>query len=522
MKTRKPFVSSAMTCVAFVVAGSLFLASSTYNANAGWIKDRGRDLQKGVNAVLSLPGKIFGAQDVKNIDKALKDIFNAVESAVRFAGRQLELPGKTLERSMHKKDPFDSINFLATNPIKQTDKHAFQAARDSEILAAGGSLAASFYGGPNGAAAYAAWMSYHVTGDMDAALKQGAIVGITAAVSQSISKIENPASRKAAEIAFKNAVDVASGKDPKTIGDQMIPSLVTTLGEYVPAEDLNFMERTATAAAIGGAAVAVSGGDRKAVEQGFLRAGAKVGVQELNDELANAKEKVKSKVMEALPKEQLKEFNSALKESEAAIAQSKLAKALNYVENAKTEAKTRIKSELSENPTIAKIKEAKQAYDQKTRAAEQKWKQASSAMEKKVLALENQIKNQKSALVNATKRKNQALTDQLSKKLATAEKDHAGLVQQLNTDFVAARNQYHATVAEAEKTIQTKAAIQFTEKVKRDGLKAVVLANGTVVSWDPEKLLSQSTTTAVFITYSEQVGNLPKTIAALAESTTPK
>ncbi|MDM0110533.1 hypothetical protein QTI66_00115 [Variovorax sp. J22R133] len=131
----------------------------------------------------------------------------------------------------------DAFFHLATEPIQNTEKNAAQAAMESSVLSTVGSVAASVYGGPAGAAAYAAWLTYHQTGDINMAIRVGIIAG-------------------ASSWANGQAATMQTG----TVTDSI--------------------QRAAVVGAIGGAAVAASGGDPNAINQAFLRGGAAILVQD--------------------------------------------------------------------------------------------------------------------------------------------------------------------------------------------------------------------------------------------------
>lgn len=126
----------------------------------------------------------------------------------------------------------DAIWGAAIAPIQVAESSASEAVLESSYLRAVGQVAATSYGGPGGAAAYAAWLTYRQTGDPSLALRVGILTGATAATNVGAGKIS----------------DVA--------------------------------RRTVVTAAIGGTAVAAAGGNAEAVKRAFLQAGAMVVVQD--------------------------------------------------------------------------------------------------------------------------------------------------------------------------------------------------------------------------------------------------
>jgi hypothetical protein len=117
-----------------------------------------------------------------------------------------------------------------------------KAAQESDLVRVAGQIAAAAYGGPGGAAAYAAWLTYSQTKDVGLALRVGAITGAAAYATGSLGKIPNTNAAGA----------IQSGA---------------------------IAEKTIMAGAIGGVAVAAAGGDKQALQEGFLKAGGAMLVQ---------------------------------------------------------------------------------------------------------------------------------------------------------------------------------------------------------------------------------------------------
>jgi hypothetical protein len=109
-----------------------------------------------------------------------------------------------------------------------------------------GQIAASAYGGPGGAAAYGAWLTYNQTKDVGLALRVGAITGAAAYATSGVANIPNA-----------NAGAIA--------------------------------QKTIMAGTIGGVAVAAAGGDKQAIQEGFLKAGGAVLIQSVYEVETNHK-----------------------------------------------------------------------------------------------------------------------------------------------------------------------------------------------------------------------------------------
>lgn len=147
------------------------------------------------------------------------DICDAFKAAVQFTKAQIvdryNSIGKAAERFAEGK-PLDAIWHITTDSLRDTDKNAAEAARQSRVLQATGTVAASVYGGPAGAAAYTAWLTYHATGNIGDALKAGVITYATASALKGLDEIkmtgaEGVAARAALTGAVNGAAVAAAG-----------------------------------------------------------------------------------------------------------------------------------------------------------------------------------------------------------------------------------------------------------------------------------------------------------------------
>jgi hypothetical protein len=212
--------------------------------------DTGKTIEKGAQDTGTAIEK--GAHDAgKTAEKAASDTGVAVEEGAhdigdagvaigKFVERQAKGGKETLsdaEQRVREGKFVDAVWHLATDPVKHTEENAALAAQESELLSAVGQVAATAYGGPGGAAAYAAWLTYRMTGDAELALRIGMISGATSA-------------------AFG-----AVGEMP-----------TATTGELA--------KKAIVAGAIGGLAVAAAGGDDAAVRDAFLLSGGMILVQD--------------------------------------------------------------------------------------------------------------------------------------------------------------------------------------------------------------------------------------------------
>src|ERR1700757_2916104 len=97
---------------------------------------------------------------------------------------------------------------LATEPAQSGEENFAKATQESEVINAAAGSAAAVYGGPAGAAAYAAWSTYRRTGNADMALRAGILAGGTSQLGSSVAKM--PAGTTG-EIIKKAAVAGAAG-----------------------------------------------------------------------------------------------------------------------------------------------------------------------------------------------------------------------------------------------------------------------------------------------------------------------
>jgi hypothetical protein len=147
------------------------------------------------------------------------DICDAFKAAVEFAKAEIVDTGRSLEnagRRISEGKPLDAVWHLGTDALNNTQENAADAAKQSRVLAATGQVAASVYGGPQGAAAYTAWLTYNTTGKVGDALKAGLIAGVAAAALGDVRKVkltgaEGIAARAVLSGAISGAAVAASG-----------------------------------------------------------------------------------------------------------------------------------------------------------------------------------------------------------------------------------------------------------------------------------------------------------------------
>lgn len=137
------------------------------------------------------------------------DVCDALGAAVHFTTDQVSDIGPSLERAAQRLSegkPLDAVWHLGTDQLRNANENATVALQRSTLLGAVAQVAASAYGGPWGAAAYSAWLTYNLTdGDVGSALKAGIISGATAFALKDIQEIKLDSSEQIARAAVLTA-----------------------------------------------------------------------------------------------------------------------------------------------------------------------------------------------------------------------------------------------------------------------------------------------------------------------------
>ncbi|MDR6818778.1 hypothetical protein J2X76_003960 [Neorhizobium sp. 2083] len=197
------------------------------------------DLRKSVNDSLESTNKAI-ADTADNLSKTANDIVDAAHAAYNFAERETKGAGDILsaaEKRVREGKVVDAMWHIGTDRLKATNDNAAQAVRENEILSQAAQAAATAYGGPAGAAAYAAWKAYNDSdGNVELALAAG-----TQAYVMSIGGAN------------------ASALPQDTAGE--------------------ILKKAAVTGAMGGVAVAASGGSTQDSLNEFVRSGGAVIVQ---------------------------------------------------------------------------------------------------------------------------------------------------------------------------------------------------------------------------------------------------
>lgn len=194
--------------------------------------------------------------DVGREAKAAQREVEAAGTAVyRFAIRQAESSVHTVreaEERFREGKVIDAVWGLGVRPAQSTSDNAARATMESAVLAMVASTAASTYGGPGGAAAYAAWLAYYQTGgDTNAALRVGLVAAIRA-YGGAASGAANPAAATVSESLKQAAVTgavnglavAAAGGSPGDVQNAMLASA----GSVLVQDGYQALSRNATVA----------------------------------------------------------------------------------------------------------------------------------------------------------------------------------------------------------------------------------------------------------------------------------
>lgn len=121
------------------------------------------------------------------------DICDVFEASKEFVKDQIKDAHQSLDRfskRLSEGKAVDALWHLFTDAIANTQENAADATKRSNVLRATGQVAAGVYGGPQGAAAYAAWLTYNETKDLSAAIRAGIIAAVTSNITGEINAVD--------------------------------------------------------------------------------------------------------------------------------------------------------------------------------------------------------------------------------------------------------------------------------------------------------------------------------------------
>jgi len=222
------------------------LSKDLWDEIAKILEPIGKEIEKGIQNV-GKEAEIFGQNLGKNLEKGIQDIGKQLErdaqnlgegisASVTFVEDQVKAYGKMLSNAgkrLLEGKIVDAVWHSYTDMLKYSDENFAKAVQNSSLLNSIASSVCTIYGGPAGAAAYAAWYTYKLTKDLSLALKTGLIAGLTSYYTKEINGTE---------------------------------------GLAVPKDEV--LKKALATSAIGAIAIGASGGDEKAILEGFLKGAA--------------------------------------------------------------------------------------------------------------------------------------------------------------------------------------------------------------------------------------------------------
>ncbi|OQP66224.1 hypothetical protein [Niastella populi] len=167
------------------------------------------------------------------------DIFKALEKYAETNINGTINIAKSTEQRIREGKLLDAVFHVALDPLTNQEEAAFLATQQSKYLNTAAATAAGVYGGPGGSAAYAAWQTYRASGgNAELAFRAGIITGLTS-------------------------------------------SALKVVGSMSGSEAKEMLQKAVLAGAVGGLAIAASGGNEDQIKKGFVLGGGMVLVQDL-------------------------------------------------------------------------------------------------------------------------------------------------------------------------------------------------------------------------------------------------
>lgn len=173
----------------------------------------------------------------RELTDAREDVDEAVDAAIVFVETQYASTLDTLseaEQLVEEGKLLDAVWHVATEPAQDTKDNFVKAVTSSELLGQVAAIGASAYGGPAGAAAYAAWLTYETTGSLDHAIKAGIISGIATsgeayATSIKGSMLADNLKREIVKASVNACAVAASGGSQEDIEDAFMSSALDSI-----------------------------------------------------------------------------------------------------------------------------------------------------------------------------------------------------------------------------------------------------------------------------------------------------
>lgn len=166
----------------------------------------------------------------RELISAKEDVDEAIAASTTFVEHNMQSLNETISETgelISEGKVLDALAHAATEPYKDTSGAYVAAVSESKLLAQAASAVITAYGGPAAGAAYSAWLTYEMTGNLDAAIQAGVISAASA-----------------------QGGEFVNGLPTETISDQVMQEVAR--------------------ASVNAAAVAVSGGSKEDIEEAFM------------------------------------------------------------------------------------------------------------------------------------------------------------------------------------------------------------------------------------------------------------
>ena len=209
--------------------------------------DARKTLEKGLQDASRESGRAGKniVQETGRVKANAVDIFKALEKYAETNISGTIALTKSTEQRIREGKLLDAVFHVALDPLTKQEEAAFLATQQSKYLNTAAATAAGVYGGPGGSAAYAAWQTYRASGgNAELAFRAGIITGLTS-------------------------------------------SSLKVVGSMSGSEAKEMLQKSVLAGAIGGLAIAASGGDEEQIKKGFILGGGMVLIQDLYQNYTN-------------------------------------------------------------------------------------------------------------------------------------------------------------------------------------------------------------------------------------------
>jgi hypothetical protein len=172
------------------------------------INDVGDNLEKAVQDIGKTGSKATN-DSIVQLGRSYDDIVVLAEASYHFVENQVEGINQSVTDAANRISEgkiIDAIWHYTLDPVKILENSAAEAVMESSLLNNLAAAGSAVYGGPGGAAAYAAWYAYSATGNLEVALRAGAIAWATSAAGSVVKGIDGNSFDRVAQRTFATSV----------------------------------------------------------------------------------------------------------------------------------------------------------------------------------------------------------------------------------------------------------------------------------------------------------------------------